>query len=57
MDNQNQELALIYAKCKLVEYEIEKRNAPLCGNIDMSVDEIKYLQKAYNFAVDNLLKN
>lgn len=56
MDNQNQKLALIYANCKLAEYQIEKRNAPLCGNVDMSTDEIDYLQKAYNFATDNLPK-
>ena len=57
MDNQTiQELAIAYANSKLTEYELDKREAPLCGNVSMSVEEIQYLKKAYDFAIQHLLE-
>lgn len=57
MDNQTiHELAITYAGSKLTEYEIDKREAPMCGNISMSVEEIQYLKKAYDFAIQHLSK-
>lgn len=55
MDNQAiHELAVAYASSKLSEYELDNREAPLCGNISMSVEEIQYLKKAYDFAIQHL---
>lgn len=55
MDNQIiHELAIVYADSKLNEYELDKREAPLCGNISMTVEEIQYLKKAYDFAIQHL---
>lgn len=55
MDNQTiHELAVAYASSKLSEYELDKREAPLCGNISMSAEEVQYLKKAYDFAVQHL---
>lgn len=50
----NHDMALAYASSKLTEYEIDKREAPLCGNISMSQDEIQYMKKAYEFAIQHL---
>lgn len=55
MDNQIiHELAIVYADSKLNEYELDRREAPLCGNVSMSVEEIQYLKNAYNFAIQHL---
>lgn len=55
MDKQLQhELAISYANSKLSEYLLNKREAPLCGNISLSTDEVQYLEKAYDFAIHNL---
>ena len=48
------DLAVTYASSKLSEYEIDKREAPLCGNTEMSSEEVLYLKAAYDFAVKNL---
>lgn len=48
------DLAIAYAVSKLNEYEIDKREAPLCGNTSMKSDEITYLKSAYDFAIKNL---
>lgn len=48
------DLAVAYASSKISEYEIDKREAPLCGNTEMSYEEVLYLKKAYDFAVKNL---
>lgn len=48
------DLAVAYASSKLLEYEIDKREAPICGNTEMSSEEILYLKDAYDFAVKNL---
>lgn len=56
MDNQQiaHDLALIYAKSKLGEYLLDKRDGLACGATDTSEDEVEYLQDAYNFAIKNL---
>lgn len=55
MDNQKlHDLAIAYASSKLSEYELDKREAPLCGNISMSAEEIQYLKSAYKFAIEHL---
>lgn len=55
MDKQLQhELAMAYANSKMSEYLLDKRDAPLCGNISLSADEVQYLEKAYDFAIHNL---
>lgn len=48
------DLAITYAKSKLNEYIFDKRKAPLAGNTSMSNDEIQYLKRAYDFAIQNL---
>lgn len=49
------DLAVTYASSKLSEYQIDKREAPLCGNTEMSSEEVLYFRKvAYDFAVKNL---
>lgn len=48
------DLAVTYSSSKLSEYEIDKREAPLCGNTEMSSEEVLYLKAAYDFAVKNL---
>lgn len=53
-DNQNHDLAIIYAESKFREYLIEKRDAPLCIDTDFSKEEISYLKSAYDFAIKNL---
>lgn len=53
-DQQIHELALLYARTKLNEFQMEKREAIACGNINMTNDEIQYLKSAYEFAVERL---
>lgn len=48
------DLAITYAKSKLNEYVLDKREAPLAGNTSMSNNEIQYLKRAYDFAIQNL---
>lgn len=48
------DLAITYAKSKLNEYVLDRREAPLAGNTSMSNDEIQYLKRAYDFAIQNL---
>lgn len=55
MDNQQlHDLAVAYASSKMSEYQIDKREAMLVGNIQMSADEIQYLKTAYDFAIQHL---
>lgn len=55
MDEQKiHESALLYARTKLNEFQIENREAIACGNIDMTNDEIQYLKSAYEFALERL---
>ncbi len=55
MDEQRlHELALLYARVKLTEFQMEKREAIACGNIGMTNDEIQYLKSAYEFALESL---
>lgn len=55
MDNQQlHDLAVAYASSKMSEYQIDKREAMLAGNIQMSADEIQYLKTAYDFAIQHL---
>lgn len=48
------ELALVYAKVKLNELQVENRKALACGNTEMSDEEIQYLKAAYWFAFERL---
>ena len=48
------DLAVVYAKSKLNKYVLGNREAPLDGNTSMSNDEIRYLKRAYDFAIQNL---
>lgn len=48
------DLAIAYANSKLSELLLDKREAPLCGNTDLSEDEVQYLKSAYEFARKNL---
>jgi hypothetical protein len=48
------DLAIVYANSKLAEYQIDSRSAVMCGNTEMSVDEIQYLKSAYQFALNHL---
>lgn len=48
------DLAVAYASSKLNEYQIDCRDAILDGNTDMSIEEIRYLKSAYDFAVLHL---
>jgi hypothetical protein len=48
------ELALSYAKVKLAEFEVDKREALGCGSVEMSAEEIQYLKSAYDFAIQQL---
>lgn len=55
MDSQTiHDLAMVYVQSKMTEYELDKRNAPLCGNTAMSKEEIQYLKSAYIFAIEHL---
>ena len=55
MDKQLQhELAISYANSKLSEYLLNKREAPMCGTISLSSDEVQYLEEAYDFAIHHL---
>lgn len=55
MDNNKiHDLAVAFASIKLQEYEVSKREAPLCGNTDISEDEIKYFKLAYDYATEKL---
>lgn len=56
MDNEKikHDLALQYAKVKLTKFEIDKREAPMCGNTQMENEEISYLRNAYDFAISKL---
>ena len=55
MDSQLQhELAISYANSKLSEYLLNKREAPMCGTISLSSDEVQYLEEAYDFAIHHL---
>lgn len=48
------DLAVAYASSKMSEYNIDKREAPMNGNISMSAEEIQYLKSAYDFAIQHL---
>lgn len=48
------DLAIVYANSKLAEYQIDSRSAVMCGNTEMSVEEIQYLKSAYQFALNHL---
>ena len=48
------DLAIVYANSKLTEYQIDSRSAVMCGNTEMSVEEIQYLKSAYQFALNHL---
>lgn len=50
------DLAVAYASSKMSEYNIDKREAPMNGNISMSAEEIQYLKSAYVFAIKHLLE-
>lgn len=55
MDKQQiHDLAVAYANSKMAEYNIDKREAPMNGNISMSAEEIQYLKSAYDFAIKHL---
>ena len=55
MDNDKiHDLAVAFASVKLQEFEISQRQAPLCGNTDISKDEIKYFKLAYDYATEKL---
>lgn len=57
MDKQQiHDLAVAYASSKMSEYNIDKREAPMNGNISMSLEEIQYLKSAYDFAIKHLLE-
>ena len=48
------DLAIVYANSKLTEYQIDSRSVVMCGNTEMSVEEIQYLKSAYQFALNHL---
>lgn len=50
------DLALIYADSKLKQYQIDHQENLACGNIEMTEDEINYLESAYLFAIKNFSK-
>ena len=47
------DLAIVYANSKLTEYQIDSRSVAMCGNTEMSVEEIQYLKSAYQFALNH----
>lgn len=47
-------LALIYAGVKLNELQTERRKHITLGNLEMSDEEIQYLESAYWFAFERL---
>lgn len=55
MDKQQiHDLAVAYASSKMSEYNIDKREQIMYGNISMSAEEIQYLKSAYDFAIKHL---
>lgn len=55
MDKQQiHDLSVAYAGSKMTEYNIDNRESPMIGNVDMSEKEIQYLKSAYDFAIKNL---
>lgn len=56
MDNSQiaHDLAVAYASSKMAEYNIDKREQIMYGNISMSLEEIQYLKSAYDFAIKHL---
>ena len=48
------DLAIVYANSKLTEYQIDSRSTVMCGNTEMSVEEIQYLKSAYQFVLNHL---
>lgn len=56
MDKQKiiHDLAIAYASSKISEFNLDKREALMNGNISMSIEEIQYLKSAYDFAIQNL---
>lgn len=53
-ESESRKLALVYAESKFKEYLLEKREAPLCGNVGFSDDEIEYMKSAYDYAISKL---
>lgn len=53
-DKINHDLAISYAESKLSELLLDKRDAPLCGSVSLSAEEVKYLKSAYDYAVNQL---